>query len=364
MKKTSLVLAISALLYGTSSVYVLADDVVLSDFITEDGELIDNTVSLPAGFNNPQPLPLNVAIDESYPAIERSTIRMCDPSFTVNGPAMTEFPVTVNSNNVGVWGVDNKGNTIVTGTNWKLTIPNGDTWSATWTLTVDPGTTVNSILLEPSERNPHNMWYAFDVGGKLPRFPADRPSHEHTPDAARGQFIVQRDPKLPPPIFTATYSGPVYTTVPLPISEGGTGSSHGAVPDSTSIPLGNSSIDRHPTHDLYSTLLINFPGGLTGDAEINPSFGFVADTDCLPVEGVEVNSYKDGILDFTVAGDGAVAIIEDGKQTGLRFEVSRDIDGGIKNFQIPFIPRPGSCYFMRDENTGNEIKDTHYCAPN
>jgi hypothetical protein len=274
MKKTSLVLAISALLYGTSSVYVLADDVVLSDFITETGGLIDSTVSLPEGFDDPQPLPLNVAVDSSNP-IHRPHLRMCNPSFAVNGPAMAEFPVTVNKGTEeeeeGIWSADGK---TVTGTGWTLKLPVGDTWNATWKLIVTEGT-VDSILLEPSERNPHNMWYAFDIGGKFPKFPEPREEHEHTPDAARGQFIVQRTPGTPPPIFEATYSGPVYTTAAIPVSEGGTGESHDTSPgvlDSTSIPLyiaGN----RKPTHDLYSTLLINFPAGLTGEVAIDPGFG-------------------------------------------------------------------------------------------
>ena len=94
---------------------------------------------------------------------------------------------------------------------------------------------------------------------------------------------------------------------------------------------------------------------------IDPGFGFVADTDCLPVEGVEVNSYKDGILDFTVAGDGAVVIVKDGNPTDLRFEVS--LDDGVKTFSEPLSPQAGSCYYMMDENTGEPMTPT-YCAPN
>jgi hypothetical protein len=356
MKKTSLVLAISALLYGTSSVYVLADDVVLSDFITETGGLIDSTVSLPEGFDDPQPLPLNVAVAKSdEPIILSERVKMCNPSFAVNGSAMAEFPVTVDGE-LGTW----NGST-VTGTGWKLKLPPKDSWNSAWELTTDEGIVVTSILLEPFKRkNADQMKYVFDIGGKFPRFPAAREPYEHTPLSARGQFIIQRTPSEPKPIFTATYSYPVYTTyLPTPADPVG---GHGLSTDSTNILLDDSSVDRVPTHDLYSTLEINFEEGVA-DLLFDPGFKFVADTDCLPVEAVAINSYKDGILDFTVAGDGAVAIIKDGEQTGLRFEVSRDIDGGIKNFQIPFDPQPGSCYYMRDENTGDEMTET-YCAPN
>jgi hypothetical protein len=356
MKKTSLVLAISALLYGTSSTYVLAEptDQQILDYLdntTENASALD----VPAGFDPSQALPLHVAVAGSdEPIILDPHFRMCrnsvNGSFAVNGAAMAEFPVTVDGE-LGTWGVEGN-KTVVTGDGWKLTLPNGDTWNATWTLTVTAGT-VESILFKPFERDePDQMKYAFDIGGKLPRFPAPRPDYEHTPDAARGQFIVQRTPGTPPPIFTATYSYPIYTT-----HVGG----HGAADlDSTDIPL-NVAGNRKPTHDLYSTLEINFPnGGLTGAVAIDPGFGFVADTDCLPVEAVAINSYENGILDFTVAGDGAVEIIKDGNPTGQKFDVSRDIDGGIKNFQIPFVPQAGSCYYMRDENTGNAMTQ-NYC---
>jgi hypothetical protein len=364
MKKTSLVLAISALLYGTSGTYVLADDVILSDFITENGELIDSTVSLPAGFDEAQPLPGNVAIDNSYPAIERHTIKMCDSSFQVDGPAMAEFPVTVTvngSDEEGKWGVDDKGNTIVTGDGWTLTLPKGDTWNSAWELTTIEGTVITSILLEPSERNPHNMWYAFDVGGKRPNYPAERSLYEHTPDAARGQFIVKRSPSGSLPRFTATYSGPVYTNA------------HDIDPasppdpsDSTAIPLAttyggpgpNNPANRMPTHDLYSTLEIKFlDGGLTGDVEIDPSFGFVADTDCLPVSEVAINSYENGVLNFTVVGEGAVAIMDAQKVVQGPFMVERGI--GQASFTTQFIPKAGSCYTMMDVDTLKVMTGPH-----
>jgi hypothetical protein len=353
MKKTSLVLAISALLYGTSWTYVLADaeSDQIQDYLNntpENAPYLDGT----SGFDPAQNLPKNVSVVNDG-AIYRKSLRMCDPSFTVNGPAMAEFPVTVNGSSVGVW-MDNR---TVKGTGWTLKLPIGDTWNSAWELTTEAGTVVTSILLEPFKRqDADKMKYAFDIGGKIPRAPLPNgdslADHDHTPDSARGQFIIQRTPDEPSPIFTATYSGPVYT------------GDHGDTSDSIGIPFysDDPNASRVPTHDLYSTLEINFEEGVA-DLLFDPGFKFVADTDCLPVEAVAINSYKDGILDFTVAGDGAVAIIKDGEQTGLRFEVSRDIDGGIKNFQIPFDPQPGSCYYMRDENTGDEMTET-YCAPN
>ncbi|NJO14206.1 MAG: hypothetical protein HC877_00175 [Thioploca sp.] len=360
-EKTSLVLAISALLYGTSSVYVLAEDeLFLPGIFAEDGEgPIDDSLNLPAGFDEAQPLPGNVAISNDNP-IDRDSIRMCNPSFAVNGAAMAEFPVTVNDG-LGVW----NGST-VTGPGWTLELPPADSWNSAWKLTVDPGTVITSILLEPFLRQaPDGKWYAFDVGGKRPSYPAERSLYEHTPDAARGQFIVKR-PSGSLPKFTAAYSGPVYTKKH---DDNVLGSAFVTPGDSTAIQLtpafgGTGPVkaaDRIPTHDLYSTLKIEFPDGLTGDVEIDPSFGFVTDTDCLPVSRVEIDSYENGILNFNLAGDGAVVIVKDGNPTDLRFEVS--LDDGVKTFSEPLSPQAGSCYYMMDENTGDEMTDT-YCAPN
>ncbi|BAP55319.1 hypothetical protein THII_1022 [Thioploca ingrica] len=360
MKKTSLVLAISALLYGTSSVYVLADDVILSDFINENGELIDSTLDLPAGFDLAQPLPGNVAIDDSYPAIERHTIKMCDPSFQVDGPAMAKFPVTVNGE-LGTW----NGST-VTGTGWELKLPPADSWNSAWKLTVDPGTVITSILLEPSLRQePDGRWYAFDVGGKLPKYPADRPPYEHTPDSARGQSIVQRVIDNQPVDFKAIYSGPVYTPKHnvadsiAPISTRFSG-------DSTTISFStanggtgpNKPADRIPTHDLYSTLKIEFPDGLIDNVKINPDFSFVADTDCLPVSEVAINSYENGVLNFTVVGEGAVAIMDAQKLVQGPFMVERGT--GQATFTTQFVPTAGSCYNMMDVDT-LKVMTKDYC---
>jgi len=352
MKKTSLVLAISALLYGTSSVYVLADDVVLSDFITETGELIDSTVNLPAGFDDPQPLPKNVAVAGSDQPISVDwPLRMCNPSFAVNGPAMATFPVTVNGSDVGVWSDDGK---TVTGNGWTLKLPVGDSWSSAWKLTVAEGV-VTSILLEPFKRkNADQMRYAFDIGGKFPRFPAPRPPYEHTPDAARGQFIIQRTPSEPKPIFTATYSYPIYTTANM--IPDGTGY-HDWPNDSVDIPLDDSSIDRLPTHDLYSTLEINFMSEFT-ELLIDPGFGFVADTDCLPVSEVAINSYENGVLNFTVVGEGAVAIMDAQKLVQGPFMVERGT--GQATFTTQFVPTAGSCYNMMDVDT-LKVMTKDYC---
>jgi hypothetical protein len=369
MKKTSLVLAISALLYGTSVTYVFAD--TESDQIQQ---YLDNTpenapaLDVPAGFDPPQALPKNVAVAGSDQPIYWKGLRMCNPSFAVNGPAMAEFPVTVNGNDEGTW---NSEGTVVTGNGWTLKLPVGDSWNSAWKLTVDPGFSITSILLEPFKRKEADqMKYAFDIGGKKPPFPAPRPPFEHTPDAARGQFIIQRTPGEPSPIFTATYSYPVYTTAPM--IPGGT-SSHGVTPpypqiapiisllDSTDIPLyeDDPNASRMPTHDLYSTLEINFDSGVTGDLLINPGFKFVADTDCLPVSEVAINSYENGVLNFTVVGEGAVAIMDNAqKLVQGPFMVERGT--GQASFTTQFVPNKGSCYNMMDVDT-LKVMTKDYC---
>ncbi|BAP55320.1 hypothetical protein THII_1023 [Thioploca ingrica] len=368
MKKTSLVLAISALLFGTSSSYVLAD--MSSDEIQQYLNSTPENAPAPEGdgtlgFDPPQALPKNVAVAGSDQPIYWKGLKMCNPSFAVNGPAMAEFPVTVNGS-VGTWSADKK---TVTGPGWTLKPPVGDSWSSQWKLTVESGTVITSILLEPFKRkDPDQMRYAFDIGGKLPRYPAPRTEYEHTPDAARGQFIVQMTPGTPSPIFTATYSGPIYTGSMM---EGRISTLpdypdfHGPIGDSTDIPLaspygtGDPKADRKPTHDLYSTLEIKFDSKVTGDLLIDPGFSFVADTDCLPVSEVKIISYENGILKFIVVGEGAVAIM-DNAQKLVQGPFMVDRGQGQATFTTQFVPTAGSCYSMMDVDT-LKVMTQNYC---
>jgi hypothetical protein len=369
------VLAISALLYGTSGTYVFADDIsgnpdpdALQQFLNDTQE--NSTTPPPEGTQGFDPagaLPKNVAVDSSSP-VNKQTIKMCNPSFTVNGSAMADFPVTVNGNDVGTWSVvGNKA--VVTGKGWRLELPVGDTWSAQWKLTVtDPNITVNRILLEPFKRQkPDQEFYAFDLGGKTPNAGNQTsPSidYEHTPNAARGQFIVQMAPSAPTPIFTATYSRPVYTNRPL------SGPNHitqqGNSSDGISIGLGtlyggtgpDASAKRIPTHDLYGSLEIDFRAGVAGPVLINPGLKFVADTDCLPVQDITNVSYVGTTLSFTVVGEGAVAIMEGQKVVQGPFVVERG--DGEGTFTTQFIPTAGACYNMMDVDT-LKVMTQNYC---
>jgi hypothetical protein len=344
MKKTSLVLAISALLYGTSGTYTFAIDLdtILSQIDTQTANEPSEDAPVPDGSTGTDPftLPTNITVDDSVPINKQG---MCDTSFQVTGDIMAEFPVTVvfadgGSDTVMWTKFGAYGYALGTNNDWLL-VQTGDTWYTTnpWVLYTDENVSIKQVVLEPIQRKGKRS-YAFDIGGKQ-LLTGGKP--EHTPDAANGRPIVRKDPPSPKVAFTAVYSNPVYTNAHNEIQT-----------------------DPPGSHDLYGTLTINFKNPVSGTEALGYlSFAFIADTDCLPVEGVEVNSYKDGILDFTVAGDGAVAVIKDGNPTGQKFDVSRDMDGGIKNFQIPFDPQPGSCYYMMDENTG-EVMTPTYCAPN
>jgi len=368
MKKTSLMLAIGALLYGASGSYALANiypgmsDANILEIINQMGDIPPSTEpeiaeddyggDIPDGLDPPTPpsFPSNVHVDSSHPV---HLSKMCNPSFTVNGAAMAEFPVIVDGEE-GTWTTVG-GKTAVVGTGWMLVLPSGDTWntSSWWRLYTE--VPITQILLKPLDRNTSldpkgaKKAYVFDIGGLLPRAPAPAPDPlatlEHTIGSARGRVIKQVSPSLPPPIFTATYRDPVY----IPDVNHLNGSS-----DGNYIPPASS-----PTHDLYGTLEINFDSTV-GDLLIDPGFAFIADTDCvLPVNQVNLDSYKDGILKFTVVGEGAVAIMDNAqKLVQGPFMVERG--QGQATFTTQFIPTAGSCYAMMDVDT-LKVMTQNYC---
>ncbi len=359
MKKTSLLLAIGALLYGTASVYALpritpdmseADileivNQVLSDIPSSDiPEEPENAPALPPdaeppdGLDEAQSLPLNIGLDNT----ERVEVpKMCPDtnSFQVNGNTMPEFPVEVTRQGMppqqGVW----NGN-VVWGTDWMLILPSNDTWNtgplSQWILHAD--VPISQIILKPIERNTssqppgHKTVYTFDVGGK------QRGSfNEHTTGAARGRFIKQISPTNPSPTFTAIYSNPVYIN------------SHSVIPDANNIGIGapQNSDDRIPEHDLYGTLTIDFDP-VVGNIAIDPDFAFLADTDC--ILSVEEAIYSANQL--TLRGNGLVYVMETnaagGEPSKLAYTLA--VDKNELTVGVSDNVRAGYCYSLVNED--------------
>jgi hypothetical protein len=385
MKKTSLMLAIGALLYGAAGSYAFADDVTLSPEMSpeavnafldtipppaEENVIPENAPALdqPGGLDPAQALPGNVSI------VNNTVIKkpaMCSPSFQVNGAEMAGILVTVTfgdgSTQSGRWiaGIGTRG--YASGTGWILA-EMGDTWSGQWMLFTAKDVSIKKIVIHALDVKPgKGRVYAFDVGGKLPRAPANA-APEHTPGSARGQFINQTVPTTPR-IFTATYTDPVYTNA------------HGTTPpskiDSTAIPLippygtGDPHANRVPKHDLYGTLTIDFitpppptPPTSTAIGSATPigviDFAYIADTDCLPVKEAKVSSYQGGMVNFTLIGDGSAYIAERcGASSNLiagPFVVA--YSQGAVGFSTSLTPQSGCCYSVvniADDGTENTV---------
>ena len=397
MKKTSLLLAISALLYGT---YALAEDQLYAGMPTAAVEKILDEMDIseePTGGmseNTPDPglasfmgldpaqrLPNNIAVDSSN-AIYLP--QMCPESFAVNGYEMAKFPVTVtfgDGNQETQWwtaGTGTKG--FVAGTGWLLA-QKDDTWNHRWTLFTNTGVSIKQIVLKPLERkasgdNPgEKRVYTFDIGGKMPGAPAPA-TPEHTPGSARGQFVKQTLPTAPSPIFTATYTDPVYT-----VTHDTDPQTNNAPLDGNTIPLNEapklSNNYRKPTHDLYGTLTIDFPTPVGGTTPIEAiDFAYIADTDCvLPVREGEILSYDPQtstlVMKILAENGGLAAIMQ---RCGANvstiagpFDLTGD-DTITASLQL----QSDCCYSLMNVDTLETVKllkvntnaDNEYCVPN
>ncbi|BAP55639.1 hypothetical protein THII_1342 [Thioploca ingrica] len=375
MKKTSLLLAIGALLYGAAGSYALADDVILSPEMTpqEVSAFLDTIVfpeaeqgisedapddpgvSLPAGLDPSQKLPPNVYIAATpsstpTPLVPGDTSQevikpaMCNPnSFPVNGAEMQGILVEVLFAD-GTTGSDRWKATSTTGgevgyvlgTGWILA-EKGDTWDHQWLLYTTKA--IKQIAIKAlNVAPPKGRVYAFDVGGKLPRVPAPAVP-EHTKGAARGQAFALK--YLPAGVsFTATYSDPVYVSGP----PGPPFSIHPPVlPKDGNNPAAPGDI---PKHDLYGTLVIDFAPSIVGATLIDPIFKFIADTDCLPVTGASVSANL-----LTLYGEGLVYVSANGSLlSGVpAFEVAED---GVNTFDVSDLItklHAGACYSLVNE---------------
>jgi hypothetical protein len=368
MKKTSLLLAMGALLYGTANVYAadpldidpeMTDDEIvqviegMGEIVPPDGpEVAENEADppLPPGTDPPDGLDpagalfLNVGLNNDN--IVHKPM-MCDPSFQVDGGAMAKFPVTVNGGPRVWWkqvtNTKGKAYYVAVGKGWIL-VQDGDTWYKANPWRLYSNIPISSILLEPLERI--TKWdppgekrvYAFDVGGKQ----HDGTFDEHTIGAARGQFII-RSTSSPTVAFTAIYSNPVFVDHnPNP-------------PDPIDIdindPPSENNNNRVPTHDLYGTLEINFTTPVQGGLSFKDlAFAFVADTDCiqLPVVQAVVSSNL-----LTLYGEGLVYVSANGSplQGFPAFEVMKD---GVNTFDVSDVIaklKAGSCYSLVNESS-------------
>jgi hypothetical protein len=241
------------------------------------------------------------------------------------GNIMGPFPVTANTSwssaDTAMWmalpfPLDNAG--VAIGMGWML-FEQGDTWNNNWWI-ITTGVTVYSIEIDAWHRTGGSNKHAvFDI--------------IHGPTVTPGSANGLPFTKVPPPAWTnfvnATYSTPVYLN-------------------------GNTSYN-----DLYGTLTINFNStGFSGAAPLGGLLMFKADTDCMPVQEVLLNSYDGTTLNFTVLGEGAVAITTDGSVVQGPFVVERG--EGQNTFTTQFTPKADSCYVMTDIDTGTVMTDK-YC---
>lgn len=392
MKKTSLLLAIGALLYGTSGSYVLAEDVDFSAMSPEEINAFLDTIDFPAaeegipedapdsggdpinGLDPPQALPPNVYIaatpsntptplDPDDRSEEVIGSAMCGPkpeSYVVDGAEMEGILVEVlfadgittdsaRWETIGATGGGAGDVGAALGHGWILAEKN-DTWNHQWLLYTTKAIKQIAIKalnvfpakIDDSTGKEKKKVYTFDVGGKQ----HDGTFDQHTDGAARGRAFAL---KLSNPAFDkATYSDPVYISGEDPV-----GPVHPPVEpkDGNTAKNGNAAdvSDRVPTHDLYGTLVIDFKdGGIIGAAEMKvPVLGFIADTDCvLPVIGAVYSANQ-----LTLYGEGLVYVSANGSllQDFPAFEVMKD---GVNTFDVSDVIaklKAGSCYSLVNE---------------
>ncbi|BAP57254.1 hypothetical protein THII_2957 [Thioploca ingrica] len=361
MKKTSLLLAASMLLYGASSPSVFADTDITTDMsdeavlkvLEEYGVLAAaDTVSVATeeeegdsqsdGDVTAAAIPPNVFVDDS------NIIHMSEfCGFQPNGYQMANFPVTVNGGAtvnfvrfsaamIAAYPVLATAG-IAKGMGWLL-FEKGDTWDAKWWLITKIA--ITSIKIDPLSRTgPGAHKYAFDI--------IHRPTHSDEPvgGSQKGWAITQEPPSLPVG-FKATYSRPVVvgnhtTTYPPP-----------------------SDINGNPPgpHDMYGTLTINFTAApAVGLIKLPPFFTFRADTDCLPIREGQVISYNQEtstlVMKILAENDGLAAIMqrcdEDVSTVAGPFELTGE-NGNTISTSLKL--KSGCCYSLMDLDSLETVK--------
>lgn len=363
MKKTSLLLAVGALLYGASDVYAIpltdqeildilkeygvvdaADAVAELGVIPEDAEVADVTAAQ-------NPPPANVWVDDKHPV---HMTAFC--GFQPTGAKMAEFPVSVNGGPAVIFkdfsGVIANSGVAVGGAagpgiwDWLL-FEQGDTWNAKWWLITKIA--ITSIKIDPLSRTgPGPEKYAFDI--------IYEPVHsgDSVVGSARGWAITRTSPS-PKVSFKATYSRPVLVG----------GHPNDIFPFDGLLVVENlkdrwNKVGAANTHDMYGTLTIDFTAPALGLVDLPTFFTFRADTDCLPVKEAKFDSYQGGVVNFTLTGDGFAYIAERcGAGSNLvagPFAVAyRD---GAVGFNTSLTPHEGCCYSVvnvADDGTKNTV---------
>ncbi|NJO14204.1 MAG: hypothetical protein HC877_00165 [Thioploca sp.] len=345
MKKTSLLLAIGALLYGASGSYALADiypgmsddeiNAVLKehgisleqpDSITGSGE--EENAITPSDVDQALALPSYVSVDDSNPV---HTTGACDPpppsSYSVTGwdmaTYMGPFPVTANTappSPPTTWtpGINPTGKAVSDG--WML-VETGDTWNKYWTIITDPGVTVFSIEID--------AWHNTNGSGKHAVFDIIHGSIV-TPGSADGYPFTKKQPPNWPADTQVVYSTPVLGGV--------------------------------PSGDLYGVMTINFPSGFSGaaTAPIGGQLMFRADTDCMPVNQGEVLSYNpdtgDLAMNIIADKDGLAAIMQkcgdDVNMVAGPFDLTGYNDNTVTtSLQL----KPDCCYSLEDLDSSRNV---------
>jgi hypothetical protein len=354
MKKTSLMLALGALLYGTSGTYVLADihpgmtnaeiEAVLAENCNDPNIDIDvpsaldvaedADIALPAATQPPPPS--NIWVDDSS---KRHMGHFC--GFSPTGANMADFPVSVSLNDITVdtatfepLGMDSG---IAIGNGWLL-YQSGDTWSQKWCLVTERP--IDDLELNPMAR-PGKPKYAFDI--------IFWPTHSDELDTGsqKGFAVAGKTAK-----FKATYSLPVL------VGDHTNDLAPGGIPYENLLDRWNR-VGEANTHDMYGKLKIEFDKPLEGAVDLGEHFIFRADTDCLPVREAKLDSYdaNSGIVNLTLLGSGLSYIQEScpGEQPSAIPGATFDVQGRSLVSAV-VMPISGCCYSLVDVDTGQNVR--------
>jgi hypothetical protein len=358
MKKTSLLLAIGALLYGTTNVYALPEitpnmsnqDILdaikdcpgvtsAADLTAEEAGAEDAVFDVTAADPLPPP-PANIWVDDNDPVHMQE---FC--GFKPTGGVMADFPVSVNNGTSSATfksfaEVPNSG--IAIGAGWLL-FQQGDTWDQKWCL-VSEGMSITDIKIDPLSRTgPGPEKYAFDI--------IKDPTHsnEDVGGSQRGWPVVGNA------VFTATYSQPVLvgnhpSDIFPPVSP---------FTVETLLARWNREGQDH-THDMYGTLEIKFKKPVSGSVDLPALFTYRADTDCLPVRQGEVISYDPEtstlVMNILAENDGLAAIMQrcddDVSMVAGTFELNGD-NGNTITTSLPL--ESSCCYSLVDVDSQNPV---------
>ncbi len=372
MKKTSLLLAIGALLYGASGSYALADYRTMSDDeimkvlidrgciadpnapdgvtavdelnVPPEGEVIQGDVT--AAKQNPPPS--NIWVNNDNPV---NMSQFC--GFRPTGFNMAKFPVIVNGGNPVMFGPFTATSGIAIAADWIL-FEDGDTWNHKWCLVTE--IPITDIVIDPLSRTgPGPEKYAFDI--------IYEPIHSGNiiDGSARGWGITQQaSPKV---TFKATYTRPVFVPNVPNVPNGNGDPFHSPPPFppvGNLLAIWNAADNKDDIHDMYGTLKIEFEDPALGLVELPTFFTFRADTDCLPVNQGEVLSYNpdtgDLAMNIIADKDGLAAIMQKCGDDVSMVAGPFDLTGYNDNTVTTSLQlKPDCCYSLRDLDSSRNV---------